>query len=438
MYCKVFDFLYVVLVGIYYRNCAETGMAATSAALLHGRAQLRRAFSTRAAVSAASPRVAALREQLQQDLDATTETSWTDSAIIVAEPVSGRVQKQHVRHPDWLRVQRPGGDDYMRIRNGLRASKLATVCEEARCPNIGECWSSKKGAATATIMILGDTCTRGCRFCNVKTSRRPPLPAADEPEKTAEAIASWEVDYVVITSVDRDDIADGGAEHYARTVRRIKELKPSMRLECLTPDFNGTSGLEGVATVARAGLDVYAHNIETVERLQSTVRDRRAGYRESLAVLEHARVTTSGLVTKSSIMLGHGEEPHELRQTMRDLLNAGVEIFTLGQYLRPSRRHMKVARMVPPEEYEAWREEGLAMGFKYVASGPLVRSSYKAGEVFMEAFLKKRDRGDGAGVTAQVAGGEGGLAAALPLSQVWKPTERAARVLEQPKAACPM
>jgi len=415
----------------------------SAAVMMHG-ALLRRALSTRAATLAASPRVAALREQLQQDLDATTETSWTDSAIVVAEPEkSGRVQKQHERHPDWLRVQRPGGDDYMRIRNGLRASKLATVCEEARCPNIGECWSSKKGAATATIMILGDTCTRGCRFCNVKTSRRPPLPAADEPEKTAEAIASWEVDYVVITSVDRDDIADGGAEHYARTVRRIKELKPSMRLECLTPDFNGTSGLEGVATVARAGLDVYAHNIETVERLQSTVRDRRAGYRESLAVLEHARVTTSSLVTKSSIMLGHGEEPHELRQTMRDLLNAGVEIFTLGQYLRPSRRHMKVARMVPPEEYEAWREEGLAMGFKYVASGPLVRSSYKAGEVFMEAFLNKRDaaavdRGDGVGVTAQAAGGEGGVAAALPLSQVWKPTERAARVLEQPKAACPM
>ena len=236
-----------------------------------------------------SPRLASLRERLEQDGEE-SQPSWMDS-VAVAEPVkSKRVQKPHTRHPDWLRVQRPGGEDYMRIRNNLRASKLATVCEEARCPNIGECWSSKKGAATATIMVLGDTCTRGCRFCNVKTSRTPPLPAADEPEKTAEAIASWGVDYVVITSVDRDDIADGGAEHYARVVRRVKELKPSMRLECLTPDFNNTSGLAGVATVATAGLDVYAHNIETVERLQSTVRDRRASYRESIGVLEHARL----------------------------------------------------------------------------------------------------------------------------------------------------
>ena len=188
------------------------------------------------------------------------------------------------------------------------------------------------------------------------------------------------MDYVVITSVDRDDIPDGGAEHYARVVRRVKELKPSMRLECLTPDFNGTSGLAGVATVATAGLDVYAHNIETVARLQSTVRDRRAGYRESIGVLEHARLVNPQVVTKTSIMLGLGEEAHEIRQTMRDMYNAGVEIFTLGQYLRPSKRHMKVARMLTPEEYEEWRVEGEAIGFKYVASGPLVRSSYKAGE----------------------------------------------------------
>jgi lipoic acid synthetase len=288
-------------------------------------------------------------------------------------------------------VQRPGGEDYMRIRKSLRSSKLATVCEEARCPNIGECWSSKKGAATATIMVLGDTCTRGCRFCNVKTDRAPPLPAADEPEKTAEAIASWNVDYVVITSVDRDDIPDGGAEHFARVVRRVKQLRPEMRLECLTPDFNGTSGLEGVATVANAGLDVYAHNIETVERLQKSVRDRRAGYAESIAVLEHAKAANPKVATKSSIMLGLGEEAAEVRQTMRDLRDAGVDIFTLGQYLRPSKRHLKVRRMLPPAEYNAFKEDGLAMGFKYVASGPLVRSSYKAGEVFIEAFLNERE-----------------------------------------------
>lgn len=183
-----------------------------------------RAFSTQAQRTAApSSRVAALRSQLRDDLERDAESSWTDSvAVVESAKTDRRVAKKHERHPEWLRVQRPGGDDYMRIRNGLRASKLATVCEEARCPNIGECWSTKKGAATATIMVLGDTCTRGCRFCNVKTSRRPPLPADDEPEKTAEAIASWEVDYVVITSVDRDDIPDGGAEHYARVVRRVK------------------------------------------------------------------------------------------------------------------------------------------------------------------------------------------------------------------------
>jgi lipoic acid synthetase len=199
-----------------------------------------------------------------------------------------------------------------------------------------------------------------------------------------------------------------------------------MRLECLTPDFNGTSGLDGVATVATAGLDVYAHNIETVERLQGTVRDRRAGYRESIGVLEHARAVNPRVVTKTSIMLGLGERPEEVRQTMRDMRDAGVEIFTLGQYLRPSRRHMNVARMLPPEEYDAWREDGMALGFKYVASGPLVRSSYKAGEVFMEAFLEQRD------AERQQAEQQAGGSAPLPASGVWTPDEaeaRAARIL---------
>jgi len=394
------------------------------------RAAASRAAAARGFSAQTSPRLAALREQLTVDIEAEGEASWTDSVAVVEPVPKKRVQKQHTRHPDWLRVQRPGGDDYMRIRNGLRASKLATVCEEARCPNIGECWSSKKGAATATIMVLGDTCTRACRFCNVKTSRRPPLPAEDEPEKTAEAIASWEVDYVVITSVDRDDIPDGGAEHYARVVRRVKEIKPSMRLECLTPDFNGTSGLAGVATVATAGLDVYAHNIETVERLQSTVRDRRAGYRESIAVLEHAKASNPNVVTKTSIILGFGEEEHEVRQTMRDMRDAGVEIFTLGQYLRPSKRHMKVARMLPPAEYDMYREMGESMGFKYVASGPLVRSSYKAGEVFMEAFLEEREA---AAAAAAAAGSDTGASRQLPLSGTWTPDavdERATRVLK--------
>jgi len=418
-----------------------------------------RSLSTQQAhAKVASPRLAALRAQIERE----GETSWTDEAKLL-EPVQKKRSgvKKHERHPEWLKVQRPGGDDYMRIRNGLRASKLATVCEEARCPNIGECWSTKKGAATATIMVLGDTCTRGCRFCNVKTSRAPPLPADDEPEKTAEAIASWEVDYVVITSVDRDDIHDGGAEHYARVVRRVKELKPTMRLECLTPDFNGTSGLDGVATVARAGLDVYAHNIETVERLQGAVRDRRAGYRESIGVLEHARAVNPELVTKTSIILGFGEEAHEIRQTMRDMRDAGVEIVTLGQYLRPSRRHMKVARMLPPEEYDMWRDEGMSMGFKYVASGPLVRSSYKAGEVFMEAILKEREaerlRREGIQVDVEQGAIDGrrvagvrGAKSELPRQSAWQPTDgdleaREARIrlsqmpqFQGPSGACPM
>jgi len=407
-----------------------------------------RALSVQAQQRSSSPRLASLREQLLQDVGEEKQSSWMDS-VAVAEPVkSKRVQKAHVRHPDWLRVQRPGGEDYMRIRNNLRASKLATVCEEARCPNIGECWSSKKGTATATIMVLGDTCTRACRFCNVKTSRTPALPAEDEPEKTAEAIASWGVDYVVITSVDRDDIADGGAEHYARVVRRVKELKPSMRLECLTPDFNNTSGLAGVATVATAGLDVYAHNIETVERLQAVVRDRRAGYRESIGVLEHARRANPKVVTKTSIMLGLGEEPSEVRQTMRDMRDAGVEIFTLGQYLRPSRRHMKVARMLPPEEYEGWREEGMAMGFKFVASGPLVRSSYKAGEVFMEAFLDRRDAERDAKGLPPLSDAERGAGRreGEGISAAWAPAadaQQAAQLdlsqrLSTPSAPCPM
>lgn len=332
------------------------------------------------ATPAAGSRLAALRQALQED----------DGAPAAAAAPARR-RKEHVRHPEWLKAPMAGGDDYQRIKKSLKSSKLATVCQEARCPNIGECWGGKEGTATATIMVMGDTCTRGCRFCNVKTSRNPPPLMDDEAEQVAANIASWGVGYVVITSVDRDDIPDGGASHFASVVREAKRLNPKLLLECLTPDFNGTSGLDGVATVATSGLDVYAHNIETVERLQKSVRDHRAGYRESFGVLEHARRVKPSLVTKTSIMLGCGEEEAEVRQAMRDARSAGVEIFTLGQYLQPSKKHMKVARMVHPDEFEAHRLAGLEMGFKYVASGPLVRSSYKAGEAFIEGFLRERD-----------------------------------------------
>lgn len=338
------------------------------------------------ATPATGSRLAALREALQEDDGASR--------------LPARKRKEHVRHPDWLKAPMAGGDDYQRIKKNLKASNLATVCQEARCPNIGECWGGKEGTATATIMVMGDTCTRGCRFCNVKTSRNPAPLMENEAEEVGRNIASWGVGYVVITSVDRDDITDGGAGHFAAVVRKAKELNPKLLLECLTPDFNGTSGLEGVATVATSGLDVYAHNIETVERLQRTVRDHRAGYRESFAVLEHAKRVQPSLVTKTSIMLGCGEEEVEVRQTMRDALSAGVEIFTLGQYLRPSKKHMPVSRLVHPDEFEAHRLAGLEMGFKYVASGPLVRSSYKAGEAFIEGFLKQRDAAAAAALEA--------------------------------------
>lgn len=290
--------------------------------------------------------------------------------------------------PAWLKVRPPGDHaaekEYQRLRTSLRGLGLSTVCEEARCPNIGECW----GGGTATIMLMGDTCTRGCRFCNIKTSRAPPPLDPLEPEKVATAVAKWGLKYIVLTSVDRDDLPDGGADHIARTVERLKEAQPDLLVETLSPDFSGDEGC--VDRVVTAGLDVFAHNVETVERLQSFVRDRRAGYRQTLRVLERSREIRPNVVTKTSIMLGVGESEAEIRQTMRDMLNVGVEVITLGQYLRPSPRHLKVEQWVTPEEFDAWRSEGEQMGFSYVASGPLVRSSYRAGEFFLESLIRKR------------------------------------------------
>lgn len=292
--------------------------------------------------------------------------------------------------PPWLRQRAPAGDKYAQISADVRGLGLATVCEEAMCPNLGECWNGDTG--TATIMIMGDTCTRGCRFCAVNTSQTPaPLDPA-EPANTAEAVAKWGVGYIVLTSVDRDDVPDGGAEHFAETVRTLKALKPDILAECLTPDFRGDG--EAVTHLANSGLDVFAHNIETVERLQSRVRDPRAGYEQSLEVLRRAKATgPNGLVTKTSIMLGLGETDEEIEATMRDCKAAGVDIFTLGQYLRPTANHLEVKRYVTPEKFEYWKTFGEdVVGFRYVASGPLVRSSYKAGEFFIETMLRE-DRG---------------------------------------------
>lgn len=288
--------------------------------------------------------------------------------------------------PGWLRQRAPQGERYTYLADQMKDLKLATVCQEAQCPNVGECWNGgSHGIGTATIMLMGDTCTRGCRFCAVNTSQTPPPLDPDEPENTAKAVADWGVGYVVLTSVDRDDLADGGADHFAATVQGIKSLRSDVLVECLTPDFRGD--LDAVRHLAHSGLDVFAHNIETVEPLQKRVRDPRAGYIQSLDVLRAAK--ECGVYTKSSIMLGLGETDEQIIDAMYDLRDAGVDILTFGQYLQPTSHHLPVVEFVPPEKFEYWRRFGEEeVGFRYVASGPLVRSSYRAGEFFVEAMIR--------------------------------------------------
>jgi lipoyl synthase len=287
--------------------------------------------------------------------------------------------------PPWLKVRAPGGERYAGLKQTFRDLDLHTVCEEARCPNIGECWSE----GTATVMLLGDTCTRGCRFCAVTTGH--PRGAVDvrEPEHVARAISRMPLQYVVMTMVDRDDLLDGGAEHVARTVRRLKGLRPDLLIETLVGDFGGR--LEAVDTTVQAGADVWAHNIEVVRRLQRIVRDVRCSYEQSLAVLARAKQLSPRLVTKSSIMVGIGESDDEVLETARDLRAVGVDILTIGQYLRPTPKHAPVDRFLEPARFAEFEREGLSMGFAYVASGPLVRSSYKAAEVFVRSMLRPGD-----------------------------------------------
>ncbi len=290
------------------------------------------------------------------------------------------------KKPSWLRVPVPGGERYQRVRDTLQGLRLHTVCEEAHCPNVGECW----GGGTATVMLMGDTCTRGCRFCQVKTAARPPPLDPEEPGHVAEAVRALGLDYVVVTSVDRDDIPDGGAAHFAECIRRLRAI-PGLLVEVLTPDFRGDP--EAVRTVGRARPDVFANNLETVRRLTPVVRDPKAGYQQTLGVLDRMRREFPGVVTKSSIMLGLGETAAELDEAMRDLRAAGVEILTLGQYLRPSPWHLPVVEFVPPERFRAARARGEALGFRYVAAGPLVRSSYRAAELFLRGEIAGRRGG---------------------------------------------
>jgi lipoic acid synthetase len=300
--------------------------------------------------------------------------------------------KKTLPKPAWLKAEAPTGENYTKLRDTVRTLNLATVCEEARCPNIGECWGGKEGTATATIMIMGDTCTRGCAFCSVKTSRNPPPLDPDEPENVSKAIAAWGLDYVVLTSVDRDELEDQGSGHFAKTVSLLKEKSPKLLVECLTPDFRGDVSL--ISAVAKSGLNVYAHNMETVERLTRRVRDHRAGYKQSLEVLRVAKESEPSVITKTSLMLGLGEKDEEIRQTLVDLRANDVDIVTFGQYLRPTRRHITVQKYVTPEEFSMWKREAEDLGFKYVASGPLVRSSYRAGELFLKGMLEDRARGE--------------------------------------------
>ena len=289
----------------------------------------------------------------------------------------------NARKPSWLRVGVPGGERYGRVKETLAGLKLHTVCAEAHCPNVAECW----GGGTATVMLMGDTCTRGCRFCNVKTAARPPALDPDEPRHVADAIRQLHLDYVVVTSVDRDDLPDGGAAHFAEAIVRLKEI-PGLHVEVLTPDFQGDA--EAVRTVGRAGPDVFANNVETVRRLTPAVRDARSGYDQTLGVLRRMHEEFPGVVTKSSIMVGLGETAGEVRETMLDLRAAGVEVLTLGQYLRPSAWHLPVVEFVTPEAFAAYERTGRELGFRYVASGPLVRSSYRAGELFLKGMIEKR------------------------------------------------
>ena len=282
--------------------------------------------------------------------------------------------------PAWLKVRLPSGEGYERVRGILGGLELNTVCVEARCPNVAECW----GGGTATVMLLGDTCTRGCRFCNVKTGN--PRGAVDrgEPARVAAAVARLRLRYIVLTSVNRDDLPDGGAAHFVDTVRAIRALDRAILVETLIPDYEG----EALATLAAASPEVLAHNVETVERLTPEVRDRnRNSYRKSLGVLAAGKRLAPRSFTKSSIMLGLGERDEEVRATMRDLREAGVELLTIGQYLRPTPWHLPVLEYVEPARFETWRREAEGLGFRSVASGPLVRSSYRAGELFVARLL---------------------------------------------------
>ena len=301
------------------------------------------------------------------------------------------------RKPTWLRAPMPAGRGFESVKQVVREHRLATVCEEAKCPNIGECWN----AGTATIMLMGEVCTRACRFCAVDTGNPRGWLDAEEPVNAARTVQLMKLRYVVLTSVNRDDLPDGGAAHFAACVREIKRLNPETAVEALTPDFQGVFG--DVETVVDSGLDVFAQNVETVRRLTHPVRDPRASYEQTLAVLAHAkqhRREQGDVLVKTSLMLGLGETDDEIVATLRDLRAAGVDLLTLGQYLRPTVNHLAVERFVRPDEFERYRALALELGFVECVAGPLVRSSYRA-----EQALARNNAGLGTGGLAERHGG---------------------------------
>ncbi|MCB0410885.1 MAG: lipoyl synthase [Bdellovibrionales bacterium] len=301
-----------------------------------------------------------------------------------SRPVQPKPPRRRQPKPAWIKIRPPAGEKYLELKEMMKGLKLATVCQEAQCPNIAECWSG----GTATIMLMGEVCTRGCRFCDVKTGNPKGILDPQEPENVATAVSKMNLDYIVLTSVDRDDVADQGSAHFAKTVQMLKLHDPNLIIEVLTPDFSGVQ--EFIAKVVDAKPDVFAHNVETVERLTKRVRDPRAGYQQSLDVLKFVKERDATRYTKSSIMLGLGETDDEVRQTLQDLIDVGCDVVTFGQYLQPQRRHLPVESFIIPEKFKSWQSEAEAMGFLYVASGPLVRSSYRAGEFFMKGVIEKR------------------------------------------------
>ncbi|MFH1132493.1 MAG: lipoyl synthase [Pseudomonadota bacterium] len=283
--------------------------------------------------------------------------------------------KDTVRHfPPWIKSRLPGDGRYYDIRKNLKKLQLATVCEEARCPNLAECW----GNGTATFMILGQICTRSCRFCAVKSGKPEGLPSLDEPERVVSAIRFMGVQYAVITSVDRDDLPDGGAQHFVRVTEAIRKCLPDVTVELLTPDFNGDRS--AIEHVGKSGANVLAHNVETVPRLSESLRDARCSYERSLEVLREYRVVSPKLVVKSSVLLGLGETQSEIQETMKDLRTVGVDWITFGQYLQPSRKQVGVKEFVTPAQFDIFANLARGIGFRFVSSGPLVRSSYRAAE----------------------------------------------------------